>query len=46
MEILKSLVRVTHKHGYTVLDVYRYILKSKNPESKTTLKVDESESFK
>lgn len=45
MEIAKSLVRGTHEHGYAVLDAYQYMLRSANPGSKTTLKVDENGNF-
>ena len=45
MEHAKSNVRVTHYHGYTVLNAYRYMLEVTNPESKTTLSLDENGRF-
>ena len=42
MGIAKDLVRGTLEHGYAVLDAYRYMIESTNPESKTTLHVDEN----
>ncbi|PHT36123.1 hypothetical protein CQW23_23823 [Capsicum baccatum] len=43
MEISKNLVRGIHEHGYVVLEAYRYMIEFMNPESKTTLHVDENE---
>ncbi|KAH0716590.1 hypothetical protein KY290_012745 [Solanum tuberosum] len=46
MEHVKSNVRGTHEHRYAVLNVYRYMLEVANPESKTTLSLDENGRFK
>ncbi|KAG5571773.1 hypothetical protein H5410_061539 [Solanum commersonii] len=46
MEHAKSNVRGTHEHGYTVLNVYRYMLEVANPGSKTALSLDENGRFK
>ncbi|KAF3671952.1 putative ammonium transporter 1 member 2-like [Capsicum annuum] len=46
MGIAKDLVRGMHDHGYVVLDVYRYMIESINPKSKTVLQVDENRRFK
>ncbi|XP_059295456.1 uncharacterized protein LOC132048791 [Lycium ferocissimum] len=46
MEIAKALTRGAHGHGYAVLNVYRYMLYSANPGSKTALKVDDNGKFK
>ena len=45
MEHAKSNVRGTYEHGYTVLNAYRYMLEVANPESKTTLSLDENGRF-
>ena len=46
MGISKDLVRGTLEHGYEVLDAYRYMIESTNPESKTTLHLDENRRVK
>lgn len=46
MEIVKSLFRGIHEHGYSMLDMYHYMLESANPKSKKTLQADENERFK
>ena len=45
MEHAKSTVRVTHEYWYLMLNAYRYMLEIVNPESKTTLSLDENGSF-
>ncbi|TMW89737.1 hypothetical protein EJD97_016721 [Solanum chilense] len=45
MEHAKSNVRGTHEHGYTMLNVYRYMLEVVNPGSKMTLSIDENARF-
>ena len=45
MEHAKSNVRGTHEHRYAGLNEYLYMLEVVNPESKTTLSLDENGSF-